>query len=551
MAIILRVTTGAAAGTAIPIGDGLVIGREVPPPGDLMGDQTISRRHAQFRPLGEDGALIEDLGSVNPTQVNGQRLSGPTALKVGDRIQVGETTLTVEQVGAPVAPSTVAAPQTPRARETIIESVAPVAAGQPLGAASSGGSGGLPAPAWQQPATSGSRSGGSKRTLAVVGVVAVVAAAFGGGFATGHSSKKASPAASAAGASVSPAAAAYNLCVPADAGRSGPGHFRFNTSACENGTTTVTAFTLPIHKGTSNGQTVWYVIMDTSDQSTSARLGVNYAPKLANAKATKGVQKVTVAADGTVNFPGTVDFNHNRVLVPGPTGFPPAAGAQPPSVGDALYSPLIELPNGIVENAPQIANASGKADKVISLDTSAMKVVFRAQHGFYENKPVHYASFDASDPTVAAIEDVTYAPNLNAVPGPNNESMTTSAREMLIAFLNGPASGPLGQGVNFALLTGGANPTPLNLLHEAPVLPNHADVGSTLYTPMWDVHFAVWTQAAIDAGDQTQYRDVDTVLNVVHPAPGNGPALITGPDGKAFGAAGVIVNCPLVSIDLP
>ncbi len=90
-------------------------------------------------------------------------------------------------------------------------------------------------------------------------------------------------------------------------------------------------------------------------------------------------------------------------------------------MGDANYSPLIELPNGIVENAPQISNPSGNADKVIKLDTKKMTVIFRAQHGFYEDKSVHYASFDASDPGVAAIEDVTFAPNLNAAPGLDKE----------------------------------------------------------------------------------------------------------------------------------
>src|SRR5580658_2168048 len=87
-------------------------------------------------------------------------------------------------------------------------------------------------------------------------------------------------------------------CVPDDNGRSGAGHFRFNTSACENGTNNVTIFTLPLHVGVSNGQTVYYVIMDTSDEPTSDALGVNFAPKLANAVGTKGVQKVTMTPSG-------------------------------------------------------------------------------------------------------------------------------------------------------------------------------------------------------------------------------------------------------------
>jgi hypothetical protein len=429
-----------------------------------------------------------------------------------------------------------------------IQAVPPVPAADLVASGAS-----VPLPAWQQLGASRVGAPAPRRTgpLAYAVVLILVGAAFAVGFLTGG--HRAGTPVNASGSTNGVPARPADACVPADSGRSGAGHFRYNTSACENGTLEVTAFTLPIHKGTSNGKTVWYVIMDTSDRATSTRLGVNFAPKLANAKGTKAVQSVTLGADGTVNFPGTVDFHHGRVLAPGPAGFPPAPGAQPPSVADAKYSPLILLPDGVVENAPQIANSTGQADKVITLDPSKMTVVFRAQHGFYENKPVHYASFDASDATVAAIEDVTYAPNLNAAPAPDDEDGRSSAREKLIAFLNGPADPGLAldQGVNFALLTGGDNPTPLNLLHETPLLPNHDDVGSLDYTPMWDVHFAVWTQAAIDAGDRTQYRDVDTVLdNLVASVEGARP-LVTGPGGKPFGAAGVIVNCPLVSIDIP
>ncbi len=596
MVLGIRVATGSQQGTVIPISSAVVIGREAPPPGNLSGDATLSRQHARISPESDDSAIVEDLGSAAGTLLNGRRLEAPTRVRAGDRLEFGMVTATVEATSAPQRPvpyggggggdahatqriSTLPqyeafnAPQSASAGSygAAPAGAAPAGAAPygsapagaapygsaPAGAAPYGSSpvgpppgGGAPPP-WQS--TSGPSSGGGRgRTRALVGIgtVVLLAAAGVGGWFIGHHNKASASSTSASLTSDSGTPAF--VCKPANAGTPGAGHYRFNTSACENGTTDVTEFRLPIHKGVSGGHTVWYVIMDTSDRATSKRLGVNYVPKLANAKGTKAVQKVTVAGDGTVTFPGTVDFNHKRVIVPSATGFPPKKAA-PPSIGDAKYSPVIELPNGVFENAPQISNPSGNADKVIKLDTKKMTVVFRAQHGFYEDKSVHYASFDASDPGVAAIEDVTYAPNLNAAPGLNSEDLKTSARETLIAFVNGPAApgNQLDQGVNYALKTGGANPTPLNLLHEAPQLAKHADVGAPEYSPLWDVHLAQWTPFAINAGDRTQFRSVNTVLaDLTVPVDGAKP-LVTGPGGAKFGAVGVIVNCPLVSIDIP
>src|SRR5712691_10821090 len=114
-----------------------------------------------------------------------------------------------------------------------------------------------------------------------------------------------------------------------------------------------TQATLPLFRGTSHGQTVYFVITDSSDRADAAVRKVNYAPKLANAKGTPAVQIVTVV-NGIVDFPATVDFNPVRVLTPGPSGFPPAS-AQPGAVGEQGYSPLIQMPNGTVLNVPQIA----------------------------------------------------------------------------------------------------------------------------------------------------------------------------------------------------
>ena len=321
---------------------------------------------------------------------------------------------------------------------------------------------------------------------------------------------------------------------------SGPGHFRFNTSACENGDATIAR--LPLHRGTSHGETVWYVIMDSSSQADAQQLHVNFAPKLGNAKGSPAVQAVTIK-NGIVDFPATVDFDHKRVLVPGPTGFPPAK-AEPPAVGEAGYSPLILMPDGIVRNAPQVANQSGQADKIVRLNREDGTVLYRETEGRYEDKHVHYASFDSSNPVAAAIEDVTFAPALGTAPTQGDEGLTTSARERLDAFTNGPIgeANPQRQGINSAILD---KLDPRNILHEVPVLPLHADVGSTRYAPEWDIHLAEWTPAAIAAGDRAELRSTDEVDQRV------AAGLVTGFQGATFGASGFIVNCPLMSIDIP
>jgi predicted component of type VI protein secretion system len=53
-----------------------------------VNDTWVSRRHARMT-WGGAGYLIEDLGAVNGTFVNGERISGPRALKSGDVLQIG------------------------------------------------------------------------------------------------------------------------------------------------------------------------------------------------------------------------------------------------------------------------------------------------------------------------------------------------------------------------------------------------------------------------------------------------------------------------------
>jgi hypothetical protein len=283
--------------------------------------------------------------------------------------------------------------------------------------------------------------------------------------------------------------------------------------------------TFPLHRGTSAGRTVWYIVLDASTSAAADRYGVNRSNKLRNALGSDAVQRVSVR-NGVIDFPASVDFTPVRHVVAGPDGFPPAA-ADPGAVGETGYSPLIELPDGTVLNAPQIANAGGQADKITDLDTAGGFVTLTLTDGFARGDAVHYLSTDASDPAVAALENSTYAPALAAAPRPGADG-TDSARATLVAFVNGQTgkTNPERQGLNSALLDG---LDPLNVLAWKP--------NQGRYSPLWDVHPAAWAPGAT----KTRQTSVDDVFDLV------ADGAITGPGGAPFGPADFVVNCPIVS----
>lgn len=305
----------------------------------------------------------------------------------------------------------------------------------------------------------------------------------------------------------------------------------------------------PLHRGVANGHTVWYILTDVSDAAEAKARGLVFAPALGGVGVT---QSVTVV-DGIWHFAGAPDFSSARAFRPGPTGFPPAAGA-PGAKGDDAYSPFVRLPDSTtVYNAPivaagdagfDVAAHTNTADRVLAIDPAAATVTLLLADGFADGKRVFYISTEASDPGAATIERATFVPSL--------AKSAASARLPIYVIANGQTghANPQAQGLGFVSLDGGlaedattANGADLqssrNILASAP---NVTPSGNGTYTPLWDVYVGQWSAAATSAHRNVQLTSASAVGEAVAAHD------LTGPDGKAFGPVGFAVNCPVVAI---
>jgi len=310
---------------------------------------------------------------------------------------------------------------------------------------------------------------------------------------------------------------------------------------------------LPLYRGElSDGRNVWYILTDTTDEANGRALGLNVSGKLAYADTGNAVREATLRSDGILVFDsGTVDFAPERSVTPGeaPAFFPPVE-AEPGSIGDEDYSPLVKVSNagGHIYNAPVVAfdvaaedlhMGPGEVDhavvhdKVVSIaaegDGGTVTIALTA--GFSFAKPVLYISTEANVPLAAAMEGATYAPALVDVRVGGDDG-AWSAVERIFAVANGPtgSENPQRQGFDSALSDGR---TPLNVLGGIPTV-------ATDYSPLWDLNVGVWTEEAVEAGYRARVIEEFQILGLVE------QGWITGLSGGAFGSTGIIVNCPIV-----
>ncbi len=305
--------------------------------------------------------------------------------------------------------------------------------------------------------------------------------------------------------------------------------------------TTKHTVVFPVHKGTSHGKTVWYILTDVSDSALAKKHGLVFAPLLTGVGSTMAVS----SANGVWQFPAAPDFAPDRVFKAGPDGFPPAAAA-PGAVAPESYSPFVKIDGKpVVYNAPIVATGDGPfdvtthrdtADRVLEIDPAAGTVTLLLADGFAGGKRVFYISTEASDKGAAVLERATYAPAIGT--SPQNERLriyaVVNGKEQGFAYA--ALSGNLNESATTA--TSGALRTSRNVLGGLPA--SGPDGG--VYDPLWDVYVGAWTKAAVAAGQNVLLTDAAAVTKAAD------AGRLTSPDGKPLGRAAIAVNCPVVAV---
>jgi nitrite reductase (NADH) large subunit len=124
----LRVRGTASLGQTLSISNELILGRESFAEFKIA-DTKVSRRHARIFITPQGQVWVEDLGSTNGTFVNGGRIDR-VAVRLGDQIRIGQTTLELVAAAESVPP---APPAPPRERDRSTRVMARPTAGSPTG----------------------------------------------------------------------------------------------------------------------------------------------------------------------------------------------------------------------------------------------------------------------------------------------------------------------------------------------------------------------------------------------------------------------------------
>jgi len=310
--------------------------------------------------------------------------------------------------------------------------------------------------------------------------------------------------------------------------------------------------TMPLREGRmADGEPVWYVVTDTTDQGISELLGVNHSPKLRYADIDRGVRRAVVSGDGVVEFErGRVDFKPEFVLEPGEDSAFPPSRVQPGSVGDEYYTPLFKTTNAnedVIYNGPVLAQGAtaeqldamcdGEVDlsvvhdKVVKICPRDGTVELKLTLGYSFAKPLWYVSFDANTDVAATLEGSTLTPVYDQLGIRLEDAAIGSGLERLLIFTNGDTrpDSPDRQGLSSAIENGR---DPINVFGGIPTV-------NLDYSPLWDAMLLQWTDNAIEQGYQT--RIIDAFQALQYETRGH----LTSPEGGPVESSGIVINCPV------
>jgi hypothetical protein len=333
---------------------------------------------------------------------------------------------------------------------------------------------------------------------------------------------------------------------------------------------------LPLHRGsyTANGvtTTVWFILTDVSDQALANQLGLNLSVKLGNApRGCPGcVQLLDIPADITqapvVAFKGIPDFSPDRILVPGPDGFP-FLTEQAGSRGTTFYTPYVQpIGTNIVYNASIIASGDGPFDvlthrnthdRVLKIDTTNMFVDLLMIRAFSAGKEVAYLGLDSSSEEAAVLERSTFTPILGLLSFPNGDFRKDSTRAALFSFTNGQlgSSSPPAQGINHLIIDGhNAEDASLENVALLTALRNGGDARNVIdvfptevepfrseYSPAWDLHLTEWSRIAVGRRRNVAQTDSNEIRTLA------AAFVLRNPGGTFLLASGIEVNCPVLA----
>ncbi len=309
--------------------------------------------------------------------------------------------------------------------------------------------------------------------------------------------------------------------------------------------------TLPLYRGLSpQGESVYYILTEASDFNVAKQLGINYAPKMKQVIGTAGAQPVTMSR-GIIRFRGNIDFSPDYQVEPGsPNPFPPAV-ANPGAIADAQYSSMAVMPSKVVLNAQIVHNASGSHDRLEAIDLENRTVTLSILDGFQGGRQYFYHLVtDVSAAVPSVLEKGVFASKLADIPAYGKSLPSdTSALLGFSPVLNGISDTRTGQHQGFVASLANNGLDPITVFPYGPDNDNPA--ADSNYSPLWDAHVSMWTDAAIAENKVRRIISLEDLQGLVEA--GMVTSADINPEGPGndwlFGLrpTQAIINCPVIA----